>query len=201
MWKVEKSLKAIKDNVLWSQDGGRTRNLVNRVTTETSVYAANQIFYSENLEWYLLVVLGNEYRPKLEAALRLLSDDGIGGKRSIGCGGYSYHPPIPLPESLNFVAAPIEDSFVTLSLYYPTLEEVQKGVLSKAKFQLMERQGWDKDTQGYLRRQKKIRLVKEGSHLKLTATQAKSLIPVVSSEESSYHYGYPFRIAAPGGEL
>lgn len=196
-----KTVKLLKEKTLWSCDEGRIRNSVDRITAEAVAYPANQIFYAEQLEWYILISVQNEYQSKLESVFRLLADEGIGGKRGVGCGGFIYHPPVALPETLRFMDEPIKDSFVTLSLYYPAMEDVQKGILDKAEFQLMERQGWFQDNQGCPRRQKKLRLCCEGSHFSFSEIPKKSLMAVGTEETRCYHYVYPFRIPAPGVNL
>jgi CRISPR type III-A-associated RAMP protein Csm4 len=185
----------LKDKILWSHEDGRTRNSIEPITTEARVYPANQIFYSEKLEWYLLAEMQSEYRDKLEAVFRLLADEGIGGKRSIGCGGYLYQPPMDIPESLSFVSMPIQDDFVTLSLYYPTFENVQAGILGQARFSLIERQGWHTDSKGCVNKSRKVRLVCEGSHFRWPQISVKSLIGL-DDPVTCYHYAYPFRIVA-----
>ena len=76
---------------LWGQSR-RMRNMVDIATCAVQVYPANQVFYSQAVDFYLVVHLANQdYRDKLSAVFRLLGDDGIGGRRSIGCGAYHLH--------------------------------------------------------------------------------------------------------------
>lgn len=185
------------NKVLWS-DEERTRNTVDRATAAAHIYPTSQVFYGEKLQEYIVVDTQEEYRAKLEAVLRLLADEGIGGQRSNGCGSYIYYPPVSIPKELDFIEAVPENSFVTLSLYYPSLEDVQNGILDQAQFQLIERQGWSKDCQGNALRQQKIRLFKEGSHFSHHPIALKSLVEMKSNSDRCYHYVYPFPIAAPG---
>ena len=183
-----------KDKLAWSDDDGRTRNQVNPITAETTVYPANQIFYAEKLDWYLLVACQDEMQKKLTSIFRLLADEGIGGRRNIGCGGYLYQPPVALPETMDFVATPVQNNFAILSLYYPMAEQISSGLLNQARYQLIERQGWHTDSQGEAKQQGKLRLFKEGSCFGAASTFGPRLI---EAGKHCYHYVYPFRIAAP----
>lgn len=187
---------AVKDKIAWCEDEGRTRNVVDRLSATCKVYPANQIFYADKLECYLLCAMQASYQPKLEAVFRFLADEGIGGKRGIGCGSYLYHPPTPLPDALDFVASPLAGRWLTLSLYYPGVEHMQQDVLGKSRLELIERQGWSSDDSGRADRQQRVRLVREGSSLPCADLPLPSLIQAGGSK-ASYHFVYPFRIAAP----
>jgi CRISPR type III-A-associated RAMP protein Csm4 len=185
----------VKDKIAWCEDEGRTRNVSDLFNADCKPYPANQIFYAEKLDWYVLCELHAEYQAKLEAVFRFLADEGIGGKRGIGCGSYLYHAPVALPEVLDFAAAPLTGHFMTLSLYYPSLAHVQHGMLKQARLNLVERQGWCLDVQGHAVRQEKVRLVREGSCLPCSTVPTPGLIQVGSSK-ANYHYVYPFGITA-----
>lgn len=171
----------------------RTRNRVDHKSGAVNIFQANQVYYAQELEQYLLIET-SEYRDKLEAVFRLLAHEGMGGKRSIGCGSFLYQPPSELPESLEFIANSANGAFVTLSLYYPQLEDIKRGLLKHAHFELIERQGWNRE-----QRQPRVRLFREGSHFQLEETTAVSLLEMeLTASEKCYHYVHPFRIVAPG---
>lgn len=190
--------EACPERILWSEDQ-RTRNKVEPITSKTSTFQANQIYYAEPVEHYLLAEVREDYEKKLEAVFRLLAHEGIGGKRSVGCGGYTYHPPLSLPDCLEFVNREVEGSFTSLSLYWPCPEDIQKGLLNQAQFQWIERQGWHSDSHGLPLRQPRLRLFKEGSHFHAGEISMKVLLKMESNSSAAhYHYVYPFRVVAPG---
>lgn len=187
----------LPQRIPWAGDE-RTRNEVDLVTSATRPYQSGQIYYAENLEHYLLAETRGEYQGKLEAVFRLLAHEGIGGKRSAGCGGYLYRPPLPIPDSLDFVQKEVDASFVTLSLYYPLAEDIENGLLRNAKFQLIDRQGWHVDGKGSAQQQPGVRLCKEGSHFHAAKISTKCLLEMTGAPSQCYHYVHPFRVVARG---
>ena len=177
------------------------RNIVDIATSNAQVYPANQIFYADTLDFYLLVHLADEeYRNKLTAVFRLLGDEGIGGKRSIGCGSYHLHKEITLPPELDFIDAPIgeEDAFVTISLYHPHADDIGKGLLRHGDFEWVARQGWRSDSHGTSVRTRMVNLLSEGSYFHFPKLVAGGLLDVSPQPNTQFfHYGFPFRVKAP----
>jgi CRISPR type III-A-associated RAMP protein Csm4 len=176
----------LPDKIFWECQK-RTRNKIH--PSQTSHFVSQEVFFAENVNWYVLIECQPEYKEKVEAIFRLLAEEGMGENHR----SFLYHPPIPLPETLNFITLPIEKGFLTLSLYHPSLDHVKNGLLQKAQFQLIERQGWYTTESGEKRKQPMIRMLTEGSHFCLKKPEAKVLLPF----SESYHYIYPFCIAAP----
>lgn len=188
---------------LWRSDEGRIRNRVD-LYGATTAYPAQQIYYTENLNLYMVVEMSEPYQEKIEACMRLLADEGIGGRRSIGCGAFTYEKPVALPQSLKFLDEPIDGACVLLSLGLPHPADIQKGLLDKARYEVLERQGWSKDKEGKTRHHKKVRLLEEGTCLASPMTVKQSFVdttPLSTPDEHCYHYCYPFMVAAPGGLL
>ncbi len=188
--------------LLWSSDKGRMRNRLSVFMEKAQAYPAEQVYYSQNMEFYLIVEVEESYKTKLEAAFRFLAEEGIGGQRSIGCGSFLYEEPRFLPKILNFLEKPVEKNYVVLSLYYPQAKE--KSMFHEAYWEIIERQGWTRDEHGQSRQNKAIRLLKEGSCFSSMPDHTKALIEVTPSQskkETCYHYVYPFRVVAPGGKI
>lgn len=179
----------------WSRDP-RSRNRTG-APGSPQVHDSNQIFYDGNLETYILVSVLDEYRERLEAAFRFLAHEGMGGKRSIGCGSYSYRPPQELPASLKFVDRPAGTSFVTLSLFHGKEDDVRGGLLNRARYRLVERRGIRRDENGIAGAQPMLRLFAEGSHFHYPMSGGNA---AVAGDAGFFHYTFPFRIAAPGAE-
>ncbi|NUM35206.1 MAG: type III-A CRISPR-associated RAMP protein Csm4 [Candidatus Brocadiae bacterium] len=189
---------------IWSCDKGRMRNKTSIFGGVAKAYPAEQIYYSQNTDFYLVAEIQEAYSNKFQSILRLLAEEGIGGKRSIGCGSYLYQDTMPIPESLDFLEKPVSASWVLLSLYFPQPKNIEDGLFHKAHWQIMERQGWSKNNRGNSIHNKAIHLIQEGSCFFSVPEKAKALVEVKSSSSSQnacYHYVYPFKAVAPGANL
>ena len=127
---------------------------------------------------------------KLVPALRLLSENGLGGERSTGLGSSS-EPPIIGEES---VQEPNDGKFfTTLSLYYPTRDEVEKYTNEEKwiYYELVERGGF-RDYRAGGRRNKAVRMFREGSVFPMISEYPGSMADV----DGAYKYGiaYPVRV-------
>lgn len=183
----------------WAHDG-RVRNRVDTITTATKTYPAKQIYYNSSLFWYLVADVLDVYQEKFIATLRLLGDEGIGGRRSIGCGAFSISAIQTIPEELNFLNAPITKTYTIFSLYYPQPQEIQDGLFNTAIYELIQRQPCRKN---YKNNQtivtQQLNLLREGSQF-FTITSAQALIDITPTDwpNFTYVYGYPFRVIATG---
>lgn len=125
---------------------------------------------------------------KFTSAVRLLSENGLGGERSIGL-GYSDEPPL-------FSEMDIDEPdggkyFTTLSLYYPLKEEVKKYSTSRVWYELVERGGF-RDYRIGGGRNAKIRMFREGSVFPLLDTELGCMVDVGGVYK--YGYAYPVKI-------
>ena len=178
----------------------RERNLIN--SFEVKSFFDNQIFYNQNLELYIIVELQEEYKDRLKACFRLLADEGIGGKRSIGCGGFFYRDPYELPQDLEFFNDDIDENFMNLSLYLPDKKDIENGLLKESQYKKILRQSWGRDSKGISWKKKSVNLLKEGSTFKFNLKKTKALLDVTPDKaegEKFYHYVYPFKIKVPRG--
>ena len=184
----------------WEYSRQHMRNKMDVLQNTATAYPANAVYYHEELELYAFIELQQEFKDKLEGVLRLLADEGIGGKRSSGGGAFWVHPLEELPPALDFFNEPAKKDSINLALYYPCLEDVEKGILKNARYKLVERQGWQLLPDGTSIAKKKIRLLKEGSYLPADiALTPRYLIDVSAGDCPGYHYVYPFIMAIPGG--
>ncbi|OGQ86303.1 MAG: type III-A CRISPR-associated RAMP protein Csm4 [Deltaproteobacteria bacterium RIFOXYD12_FULL_56_24] len=101
-------------------------------------YCTDQFFDNNSGLFFLASFDNQEIRKRFEVALRLLGDSGLGADRSIGRGCFS------------FTAAPFEfqspdttAAYVLLSLYHPTRQEIERGVLvgEQSAYSLARRSG------------------------------------------------------------
>lgn len=102
-------------------------------------------FHSRDYEFYshcgLFIVikyLKPETIANIEAALRLLGDNGLGADRSVGRGQFE----IIESQELDYLKEPAHNQKgYTLSLYHPTEDEVLGGVLQGSQYALLLRNG------------------------------------------------------------
>jgi len=127
---------------------------------------------------------------RLMSALRLLSENGLGGERSIGLGGSS-EPPIIGEESIE--EPKDAELFTTLSLYHPTRDEVEKYADREIYYELVERGGF-RDYRAGGRRNRAVRMFREGSVFPAVSEYPGSMADV----GGAYKYGiaYPVRVIA-----
>ncbi|MBW2030051.1 MAG: type III-A CRISPR-associated RAMP protein Csm4 [Deltaproteobacteria bacterium] len=127
---------------------------------------ASEIFYFSELVFekdaglfFLAKFLEKGARKKLEAVLRLLGDEGIGGDKRAGKG--LFH--LEIAEDFKVPLPPKPDSFVCLSLYYPKKEEFKGGILGGASYNLVSRSGWIHVPGAMSLKRKSVRMFSEGS--------------------------------------
>lgn len=108
----------------------------------------------------VLAQIDADWRETVIAALRSLGDTGIGGRRSWGAGQFE------LQIASVEVREPAQpDCYCTLSLYLPSVRELEGGVLNPpARYQLEERGGWTTVATGSVRR-RTVRMITAGSVL------------------------------------
>jgi len=123
---------------------------------------------------------------KLASALRLLSENGLGGERSSGLGG-SGKPPVIREESID--EPKDTECFMTLSLYYPTRDEVEKYVDGKSFYELVERGGF-RDYRAGGRRNRVVRMFREGSVFPMVNKYPGSIADV----DGVYRYGLAYPV-------
>ncbi len=187
-------MEQIQCQVAWNADYGRLRNCVEVCTGQATAFAANQVFYAKELDWYFIAECTQEYSEKLEATIRLLADEGIGGRRSIGCGAFQFIPPMPIPASLDFVEKNIEGNFVIFSLYHPSAADIQNNILENAAYQWTFREPWRRNAQ-----QQQIGMLQEGSCFSKNMSAYNALLDITNPgmSEHAYTYVYPFQVVAP----
>lgn len=137
---------------------------IDRVTTATNLYHTGFVqFASEEnpAGLYFLLELspaGEELADKLQAALHLLGEEGIGGERSSGAGRCKVHW-LDLPKKWQQVVNFQDGEFQTLiSLFWD--DSITSNFLENSSYEIQERGGWIVESQ--IRRQM-VRMFSEGS--------------------------------------
>jgi CRISPR-associated protein Csm4 len=139
------------------------RVTVDRVTDASSLYYQGMVHFADRCGFYVLAeILDERYRKPLEAGLRMLGEQGLGGRRSAGLGQFAFgmetrDVPRALEGERNY--------YWLLSLYHPTRQGAQKGTLDGARYKLITRRGWIYSPDGMSQRRRAIRMLSEGSLL------------------------------------
>jgi CRISPR-associated protein Csm4 len=143
------------------------RVTVDRVTEASSLYYQGMVHFADRCGFYVLAeVLDERYREPMEDGLHMLGEQGLGGRRSVGLGQFTLEV-----DNVSLPGAPeVERNYHwLLSLYHPTCQEVQQGVLDGARYNLITRRGWIFSPDGTGQRRRAIRMLNEGSLLPRSA--------------------------------
>lgn len=148
------------------------------------------------------------WSPKLEGAVRLLGDSGVGGKRSAGWGHFDVESftrgklselilGSPRRQDTSESPAPTESGYWLLSLFCPSPADAIDW--SRGSFSLVERGGRVESAAGWGAEKKTVRMVKEGSVL-LSETALTGSAPDVAPDGFAhpvYRNGHAVAIPLP----
>ena len=127
-------------------------------TDEGGFYHVGLTFYKDASLYSLARYGTDDSRMKVEAAMRLMCDEGIGGYRTVGKGQFE-QPDFSQKVLMDEPESP--DACLTLSLYYPT--EVESHGLSKGFYDLVPRRGYVYSPVTRSLRRKEVSMFSEGS--------------------------------------
>jgi len=187
----------------------RTRVAVDRLSHGHSVaHEAACLEFGEAAGLWFVVELADEqaretWQPRIEAALRLLADTGLGGERSQGWGQFAIDrvesgdlntlilgPPAGPPETAESEEAPPENVWWLLSLFSPAAGD--RVDWTRGSYQLVDRTGRIENSAGA--QHKAARMVQEGSVL-FASGRPRGQAPDVAPE------GYPHPVYRAGFAL
>jgi CRISPR-associated protein Csm4 len=136
--------------------GEAPRVILDRDNRRSDIYYAGDVRFMKDCGLYVLVdFLDASYKSKLEGALRLLGDEGLGGERSSGRGLFT----LSLDQGPLSLGSNGGDRAVLLSLYRPRLEETS--ILPGSSYGLITRRGWAAGKSD--KRKRSVRMLVEGS--------------------------------------
>jgi CRISPR-associated protein Csm4 len=141
---------------LW-QDGELPRVVLDRVSNASQIFHFAQIEFRENAGLWFMVDFDDDARiPDFESLLTLLGESGLGGDRTVGKGQFIFEPTaVPLlPEVENHTAC------CTLSLFLPSLADLESIDFHRSWYRFQLRQGWVSD---HSLRRRTLRMFNEGS--------------------------------------
>ncbi|MFQ6043556.1 MAG: type III-A CRISPR-associated RAMP protein Csm4 [Candidatus Poribacteria bacterium] len=195
--------KELDINFVW-RSGKETREArpprvtIDRITSQTAIYFCGRVSFEGNCGLYFWVdVRDDEYKAHLDRAIDFLSEEGLGGERSIGHGQFTFRcDKAELPTFSN--PNPSQIRYLTFALYHPTEDEVcRDGVLDGATYKLIERGGWIYSPDGKSQRRRRIKMLKEGALFNKPVAG-----DIVSVEPSNFpHPVYRYGLAFPKGGL
>ena len=176
----------IKNTGIWKEKEV-PRVVIDRKTNASNIYYFGEVEYCDKCGLHFLVkFMNDEIRNKLESAIRLLGDEGIGGDRSYGKGLFE-------GEFSNFEWSIQEGYFINLSLYLPKEDEIE--MVKKGWYEFVSRGGWVYSVDKKGERKKFVRMIKEGSTFVGDKEFYGGLIEVGTSEE--YHHVYRYGYGMP----
>lgn len=192
---------------LWEQ-GTAPRVTVDRVTNRSQVYAAGRLSFAPGCGLFFLVEYEDtSLRRRLEQALRVLGDTGIGGERSSGHGQFK----MEVVERFALIepSSEVSDAFTSLATYWPTEPEVMAGILDRASYGLVNRRGWLGSPEGMNLRRRGVRMLAEGSVMLREPTGALADVkpldpaPAINVSHDVWRYGiaFPVRCLAANKEV
>jgi CRISPR-associated protein Csm4 len=180
---------------IW-QTGRLPRVTVDRASSSSQIFHLGRVRYAEGCGLYFLLRLEDAfYSGLVDDALSYLEEAGLGGERSLGSGSFKvkrspFTPPWPKEG----------DGFITLSLYHPTLEELQAGILKQpAAYELVLRRGWVGSPERGGHRRKSVYFLGEGSLLRTLGRDfygdLADVTPEIEPEKHPvFRYGFAFPI-------
>lgn len=167
-----------------------TRAAIGRISLDATPYSVAEVVVQPTVELYAMVRISDPtIEDRLQAAFRLVADEGIGGERTAGRGLFGP----PEWEVLDLAAPDSGPAFVTISPYYPRADEIPH---LKGAYRLRERRGWVGSTEGGGLLQRGIRQFVEGSWF-VERGQRGALADVTPrgfTGHRVYRYGLPFKI-------
>jgi len=198
LWTDYKTIELTKSEKTIYEVREVPRVRIDRITNESEIFYFNEIIFSEKSGLFFLVKFYDEtIKTKFESILRLLGDEGIGGDKSSGKGCYD----LEIVEDFRIEYPELADNFISLSLFHPTKEEVDNGLLSNSSYELVTRRGWIHSVSPTPLRRKGVRMLTEGSVFKhLGKEDYGDIVKVLDSNESLgllhnvYRYGKSFTI-------
>lgn len=145
---------------IWEQDTTQ-RVKINYGDDSEPFYLEKLYPQNKDSSGLYFIVSGDVNTQSLEAALRLLGDNGIGLQRNLGNGQFKYKKDsftMSLPEK--------NTAWVALSLFRPNKEDLTKDCLDNSFYQFTKRGGWisSAEDEAFLSiRKKSIMMFTEGS--------------------------------------
>ena len=166
----------------------RQNNIIHRINNSSLNTFYTQGYQYKNMGLYFIIKIFDEkYEKKLKTGIKLLRDRGFGANISTGQGHFDY----TIDENSQFEEKIFKtegNSYLTLSRYIPTKEEISK-INSHSSYSLASKRGIN--TNGELK--KKIKFFEEGSIFPAYQEYYGKIVNV-GTLTPAIEYGYAFPI-------
>ena len=157
-----------------------------RVTQNSNIYHYGEVHFDKGGLFIMAEFEDEIMDSEFFGLLKLLGDEGIGGKRTAGYGLFDVEKDkieIEIPEDAN--------SHLLLSLYWPSEDERSNGLLKSSAYKLTRRTGWFLLDDGRSFRKRPLWMFQEGSFL---STKPKGgvvdVTPLAISDKKIYEFGF-----------
>jgi CRISPR-associated protein Csm4 len=143
------------------------RVAVGRAHPQSTIFHAGRLVMAQGCGfWFGAVIRDDAWEGWLETALSILADDGIGGERSAGHGGFEWARGQDVPLEREVAEG---GYYVTLSRYHPRPSELPDALSDEGTgYELTSVGGWFRSLTGADQRRRRLWLAVEGSVLKAT---------------------------------
>ncbi|RLB09822.1 MAG: type III-A CRISPR-associated RAMP protein Csm4 [Deltaproteobacteria bacterium] len=140
----------------------RPKVILDRVTQNSELYHQAELYINSKIGGFYLMAFCEDEKvlERFEGLLKLLGDEGIGGKRSEGHGFFEIEK-----DYLDIDEPDDGEGFINLSLYLPSEGEMDKIDFNKSAYTLIQRRGWFLLDSGKSFKRKPVWMFKEGSLL------------------------------------
>lgn len=133
----------------------RPRISMDRITNETHIYNISNLRLLNDSGYWFYLNMDESIKDEVFSALKLLSDEGIGGERTYGCGFFDFEVTEVEPVKINE-----GNVYLLLSNFYPKeAPEFEKAI----SYKFYERSGFPYSIYGVNAREPLLRFISEGS--------------------------------------
>jgi CRISPR type III-A-associated RAMP protein Csm4 len=179
----------------------RSAAAVDRLTGQTEPHRTACLEFAPDAGWWGLIdisepeIVGDDWEPRVKAALRLLADSGFGGERSRGWGRTS--EPELTDASALFPSGGHAGAWWLLSLYSPHEEDSVDW--SKGEYTTLTRAGWTDSAAGSVRK-KQVRMIEEGSVLMAPMLRGRAVdVAPDGFAHPTWRAGFALAVPVPSG--
>ena len=173
---------------------------VDRVTSASNIFHEGDVRFAEGCGMYILVrFLDEEVQGRFLAAVRLLGDEGLGGRRSAGRGFFE----VEEAEKVEIPEAADGDRAMLLSLLNPREGELSALLAPEdIAYRLVARRGWVYSARARNLRRRRVMMFAEGSVLgRVDGDFAGRMVNVLprgnAVPHDVYRYGYGLFVRLP----
>jgi len=180
----------------WWRESLVARVALDRLSQASNLYFVRHRYFRPGCGlWFVAHYLDEGWRSRLEAALKALGDEGIGGERSRGAGRFRIADTVPGPPPAPDSASPC----LNLALWFPREEEFS--LLARSQYLLLERSGWvcSPDIPQAVRNLR-VQMVREGAVLPRGGILGRMvdvtppLLRQAGAPHPVYRYGYAYPV-------